>query len=77
MSSTLKIPKCSKCACPTYTYMGLLGLDQTQVCECCDEGRECPQEESPWTKYMPDFSCDDIQLPHLGYLDLGLDEDDD
>ena len=81
MSSTSKIQKCSKCDCPTYTYMGLLGLDQSQMCKCCDDGAECPKA-SPWTKYLPDFDCSDIAQPELpslelGFLDLGLDDEED
>jgi hypothetical protein len=81
MSSTSKPPKCSKCDCLTYTYMGLLGLDQSQICRCCDDGAECPKASS-WTKYLPDFDCSDLGQPNLplldlGLLDLSLDEEDD
>ncbi len=59
--------------------MGLRGLDQSEVCKCCDDGEDCPKA-SPWTQYLPDFECSDIGRPDfprldLGYLDLGLDEE--
>lgn len=79
MSSTSKTNRCETCECETYTYMGLRGLDQVQLCKCCDDGHDCPKE-SPWTAYLPDFDCSDISLPELPQLDLGFlsleDEDD-